>query len=137
PRTVARSGRARATPSAASRARAPRRARRPTAPTVRPSAWLASRLGAREVLDRVAPVRPAVRLTVAVHGLEIGLLDRLRDLAHADLDVIDLADRRHLRRGAAHEDLVGDVEVRADQVLLHDRVSEVLRDLDDRVARDP
>ena len=57
--------------------------------------------------------------------------------ADADLVVVDRAHRRHLDRRAGHEDLVGHVEVGADQRLLDDRVAEVLGDLDDRVARDP
>ena len=51
--------------------------------------------------------------------------------------VVHLADRRHLGGRSGHEDLVGGHEVGADQVLLLDGVAEVLRDLDQRVARDP
>ena len=45
--------------------------------------------------------------------------------------------RRHLGGRPAHEHLVGEVEVGADQRLLDHLVAEVARDLDDRVARDP
>ena len=58
-------------------------------------------------------------------------------VADADLVVVDRPHRRHLGGGAAHEHLVGEVEVGADQRLLEHRVAEVGRDLDDRVARDP
>ena len=54
----------------------------------------------------------------------------------AELVVVDRAERRHLGGGAAHEHLVGEVEIGADQRLLEHRVAEVLRDLRDRVARD-
>src|SRR4029079_19109864 len=45
-------------------------------------------------------------------------------------------DRRYLGGSAAHEDLVGEIEVGADQVLLDDAVPEILWDLDHGVARE-
>jgi hypothetical protein len=50
--------------------------------------------------------------------------------------VVDLADRDELGRGAAHEDLVGQVELGAGDVALDDVVAQVAGDLDDRAARD-
>src|SRR5581483_930011 len=134
PRTVRRSGRARACPSGARRPRALPRARRDTAPRAGPRRLPASRLrAARRVLE---PLRPA--LAAAVHGVEIRLLqlDRHRT-GRADDVVVDLADRRHLGRGADHEHLVCEVEIGSDERLLDDAVAEILRDLDDRVARYP
>ena len=52
--------------------------------------------------------------------------------AVADREVVDLADRRQLGRGAGHEDLVGAVELAARDVALDDLVALVLQDLDRR-----
>jgi hypothetical protein len=72
-----------------------------------------------------------------VHRVEVRLLDLLRHRSGRTDDVIvHLADRRHLGGRADHEDLVGEIEIGADQRLLDDAVTEVLRDLDDGVARD-
>src|SRR5262249_50115562 len=51
------------------------------------------------------PVRPA--LAAAADGVEVRLLDLERDRSRrADDVIVDLADRRHLCGGPAHEDLV-------------------------------
>src|SRR6478672_7148648 len=89
---------------------------------------------ARELRYGVEPLLPA--LTRATNGVEIRLLDRERDLTDADLVVVDRAQRRHFGSGAAHEHLVRQIEIRADDRLLDDRVAEVLCDLRDRVAGD-
>src|SRR5262249_12049605 len=63
---------------------------------------------------------PAVR---ALDDREERLLDPARDragLAAADPTVIDVADRRDLRRGAGQEHLVGDVQLVARDQLLAD-----------------
>src|SRR5688572_3939106 len=83
----------------------------------------------------VEPLRPA--LALAAHRLQVRLLDLERDRPDTELVVVDRAKRRHLGGGAAHEHLVGEIEVGANEVGLLDRVPEVLRDLDDRVPRDP
>ena len=60
-------------------------------------------------------------------------LDLGRDRAAravADRQVVDLADRRQLGRGAGHEDLVGAVELAARDVALDDLVALVAQDLD-------
>src|SRR3954470_12286764 len=80
------------------------------------------------------PLRPA--LAAPAHGVEIGRLELERNRAHAEPDVVDLTDGSHLSGGAAHEGLVGKVEIGADQALLDDAVAEILRDLDHRVACD-
>ena len=74
----------------------------------------------------------------AVQGvLELGL-DHARGLARvAEFVVVDLADRHQLGRGAVQEDLLGEVELRARDVALDDRVAEVAGDLDHRFAVDP
>src|SRR5215208_6918436 len=95
----------------------------------------ASRLGgrARGVLE---PMRPP--FAAATHRVEEGRLDLARDRPRwADLLIVDRADGRHLRRGPRHEHLVGEIEVGADQARLLDAIAEILRDLDDRVARHP
>ena len=50
--------------------------------------------------------------------------------------IVDLAQRSHLGGGAGHEQLVCEIQIGADELFLDDGVAEVLRDLDDRVARD-
>ena len=52
---------------------------------------------------------------------EVRLLDRERHRPDADLVVVDGAQRRHLGGSAAHEDLVREVEIGADQSLLRRR----------------
>src|SRR3954470_9240088 len=89
---------------------------------------------ARELRHEVEPLRPA--LALPADGVQVRALDLSRDVADADLVVVDRAKRRHLRRGAAHEHLVREVEVGADDCLLDHRVPEVLRDLRHRVAGD-
>ena len=86
----------------------------------------------RRVVD---PLPPA--LAPAGDRVLVGLLELERDGPDADLVVVDRVHRRDLDGRAGHEDLVGHVEVGADQRLLDHRVAEVLRDLDDRVAGDP
>src|SRR3954468_21953229 len=78
-------------------------------------------------------------LDAAVNRVEESLLNLLRDratFAAADVDAIDTANRRHFRRGAAEEDLVGDVEHLARHLLLLDLETEIAGDGDDRVAGD-
>src|SRR5215218_10061727 len=91
-----------------------------------------SRVADLRVLE---PLGPAFALAAA--RVEVC---RLQLLCHRpgrpDLAVVDLADRRHLGGGAGHEDLVRSDEVGPDEVRLLDGVAEVLRDLDQRVARD-
>src|SRR5439155_1130052 len=81
------------------------------------------------------PLPPA--LARAPHRVQVPLLDLERNRPDAELVVVDGPQRRHLGGGAAHEHLVREIEVGADQLLLHDLVAEILRDLLDRVARDP
>src|ERR671918_2426664 len=85
-------------------------------------------------LDDVEPVAPA--LAVALHRVEVCLLQLTRDRTNADLAVVDRPDGSHLGRRADHEHLVGEIQVGADQQRLLDAMPEVLGDLDDRVARD-
>ena len=89
---------------------------------------------ARELRHVVEPLRPP--LALAADGVEVRRLQLQRDSADAELVVVDRAQRRHLGGGAAHEHLVGQVEVGADERLLDHAVAEVLGDLLDRVARD-
>ena len=70
---------------------------------------------------KLAPLRPAVAR--AAHRVEIGLLQLARDVPDADLVIVDRPQRRHLGGGAAHEHLVGEIQVGADQVLLDDLVA--------------
>ena len=129
PRTGRSRARARAGRNAAPRGRALPRARRETARERDPPVpELTPRRG--RGADVVEPVRPA--LAPAAHGVEVRGLDLERDRPGADRSVVDLAYGRHLRGRAAHEDLVGEVEVGADEVRLLDRVAEILRDLDHR-----
>ena len=72
----------------------------------------------------------AQRSLCAANRVEVRLLQLARDRADADLLVVDRAHRRHLGGGAAHEHLVGEVQVGADQVLLDHLVAEVGGDLD-------
>src|SRR6266478_985495 len=72
-------------------------------------------------------------------GAEEGGLDLPRDRAHlalADAPVVHFAHRGDLGRGAAHEGLVGAVEVVAAEAALLDGNALVLGDADDRLARD-
>src|SRR5690349_24501289 len=76
----------------------------------------------------------------AAHRAEEDGLDLLRDRAHlADPDaaIVDFAHGRDLRRRAAHERLVGAVEVVARKAALLDRDPLVLGDAEDALARDP
>src|SRR5262249_19369547 len=136
PRSGRSSGRARAAPSGALRARAPPRARRDTAPRAGPVALLASRLfGVIRGRCDLEPLGPAV--AAPVHGVEVGRLDFLRDGAGLpDHLVVDLANRRHLGSRPDHEHLVREVEVGADDRLLDHTMTEILRDLDHGVAGD-
>ena len=80
----------------------------------------------------------APALAPPVDRVEVRLLDLLRHGARRpDELVVDLADRRHLGGRADHENLVGEIEVGADDRLLDDAMPEVLGDLDHRVAGDP
>ena len=95
----------------------------PLAPRSRPSRTRAT-----------APSARSCRGTVSRYAVWSSFVTGPGGPMHA---VVHLADRRHLGGGAGHEDLVGRYEIGADQVLLLDRVAEVLRDLDQRVTRDP
>src|SRR5438105_13558384 len=73
----------------------------------------------------ISDLRQPVRVPgiAAVHDVEERRLDLLRDRAapaDADLDAVELADRRHFGRGAGEERLVGDVDLVARDALLHD-----------------
>src|SRR5882724_13667168 len=73
-------------------------------------------------------------------GAEEGGLDLPRDGAHlalADAPVVHFAHRGDLGRGAAHERLVGAIQVVAAEAALLDRDALVLGDAHDRLARDP
>src|SRR5262245_47367556 len=81
----------------------------------------------------------AVLLVLSGHHVEERLLDRFRHragLAGADDAAVELADRRHLRRGAGEEALVGDVDVVARQALRPHLVAEAGGELDHRGAGD-
>src|SRR6266516_3365524 len=134
PRSGRSSGPAKGARSGAPRARAPPPARPSTAEQGVSPVCRCSSLG-RGALGVLEPLRPA--LAAASNGVDVRRLELERDRADAELDVVDLPQRSHLSGGAAHEGLVGEVEIRADQALLDDAVADVLRDLDHRVARDP
>src|SRR5436190_447164 len=85
-------------------------------------------------LGVLEPLRPA--LAAPAHGVEVRRLELERHGPHPELDIVDLAQRRHLGGGAAHEGLVGEVEIGANQALLDDPVAEILRDLSHWVACD-
>src|SRR5207247_566525 len=89
----------------------------------------------RGALGVFEPLGPP--LAAASNGVDVRRLELERDRADAELDVVDLPQRSHLSGGAAHEGLVGEVEIRADQALLDDAVADGLRDLDQRGGRDP
>src|SRR5438552_11412832 len=81
----------------------------------------------------------AVLAVLAGDDVEEGSLDGLGHrarLAGADGAAVELADRRHLRRGAGEEALVGDVEVVPREALGVYLVAQALRQLDHRAARD-
>src|SRR6185503_14625015 len=83
------------------------------------------------------PVRVLLGLTL--RRREERALELLGDRAAGALAhhaVVDLADRRELRRGAREEGLVGVVEVAAHEILLAHRVPEIAGDSDHAVARD-
>src|SRR6185437_7181503 len=75
--------------------------------------------GGADQLQRLKPL-PLV-FGATVEQSEEQILDPARDrtaFAVADLLAVDRADRRHFRRGTAHEDFVGKVQVLARQVTL-------------------
>src|SRR5215212_537666 len=86
-------------------------------------------------LGVLEPLRPA--LAAPPHRIQVSRLQLERHRPDSELDVVDLPERRHLRGGAAHEGLVGEVEVGTDQALLDHSIAEILGDLDHSVARDP
>src|SRR5713101_5421122 len=96
------------------------------------------RLAADLRLDRRKPLHVA-RLQAADCAEErrLDLLGERTHLADSDPTIVDLAHWRDLRRGAAHERLVGAVEVVAREAALLDRDPLVLRDAQDAFARDP
>src|SRR5439155_13133642 len=88
-------------------------------------------------IHRRAPL--GVRLVVAVGDPEVDLTDLLRhrpDLSVAYDAPVDLHARRDLRTGAAEEDLVSHVQLRAIDLPLPNEDPELCRDLEDRVACD-
>src|SRR5215208_6013539 len=92
-----------------------------------------SSLGAR----RECVLQPVlVPLGTAADRVQVGLLELEGHGAHADLDIVHAPHGRHLGRGAAHEDLVGEPEVGPDEVALLDDVAEVAGDVDDGLPRD-
>jgi len=87
--------------------------------------------------DRGQPFAVTVRF--ARHAVEKSLLQFRRDrpaLPLADDAIVELANRRHLGRGAGEESLVRDVDLIARDALRHDGDSQVAGDTDDRIARD-
>src|SRR6478735_8756033 len=84
------------------------------APSRRVVSKISTALGIRS--DMFHPVLVPVDLTA--DGLAVLLHDRLRHRPRAwDGPVVDRADRRHLGGRAAQEDLLGDVEVAAGDVV--------------------
>src|ERR1035441_9969652 len=82
----------------------------------------------------------AVALGATMDRVAEGALEQPRDitgLAGADLVVVHLDHGHQLGGGAGHEHLVGQVELGARDVALHDRVAEVGGELHDRAAGDP
>src|SRR5512133_2185832 len=74
-----------------------------------------------------------------VDDVEESGLDLLGDRAAragADLQPVELADRRHFRGGAREERFVGDVDLVARDALLHDLDPQVLADAEHGVAGD-
>src|SRR6185295_390366 len=91
------------------------------------------------LLDRVGVQPTRVLRVAALDHLEELLLELLGDrtgFALADRAAVHLADRRHFRRRAREEGLVGDVELVAAEALLFDRDVMLARQRHDRVARD-
>src|SRR5918996_592737 len=89
-----------------------------------------------------ASTAPGSRLSVcgsmsANTGVAPSSRKQFADATNENGDVIDGTERRDLRSGAAHEHLVREEEVGADQLRLLDRVAEVLGDLDHGVTCDP
>src|SRR5918996_1284570 len=127
------------------RERRPERSTSRTSSSSRPSIQGAesgisrAKLGAgsgRRLLGVLDPAGPA-RVT-PTDGVEVGRLDPLRHRpGRADLVVVHRTHRRHPGGGAAHEDFVGEIELRADDLPLLHGVPECLCDLDHRLARDP
>src|SRR4029077_18157155 len=75
----------------------------------------------------------------AVDDVEERALDLLGDRtarAAAELDAVELADRRHLGGGAGEERLVADVDLVAGDALFDQLQAEVAADREDRVAGD-
>src|SRR3954453_2888064 len=96
------------------------------------AASLREELGSDCMLD---PVLVAVDL--AADSTSVLLADGLRHRAgRRDGAVVDLVDRRDLRRGAADEHLLGDVEVAARDVAERDVEAEIARDRHHRALRD-
>src|SRR4029077_931361 len=88
-------------------------------------------------LHDVQPV--GVARVAPVQGVVEGQLDRASDrprLTGPDRAVVDLPDRNELRRGPRQKYLVGEVQLRARQVVLNQLVVEIGGDLDDRLAAD-
>src|SRR5688572_20779166 len=122
----------------------PRARRRGTpadaAPTaVRPASGNAA-AGSSRLLRLLYWCQPfAPLLVLAGHDVEESLLDRLGHrarLARADHAPVELADRRHLRRGAGEERLVGDVDVVARERARDHLVAELAGEVDHRGERD-
>ena len=115
PRSGRSSARARAGPSAARRGRAPPRARRDTAPRAGPASPPASRLRRLRRGRVLEPLRPP--LAAAVHGVEVRLLDLDASPGPGGPITWSSTSRIGVTSAAVphHEDLVGEIEIRADQ----------------------
>src|SRR5690242_10812828 len=136
-RAPRRETRAGAAPRAASRASGNAAASPSPPPRLRGPCRSCSSLLSLFRTHRGEPV-PALAILAGDH-VEEGFLDRLghrSGLAFADLAPVELADRRHFRRRAGEEGLVGDVDVVARQALRANLVAELAGELDHRGARD-
>src|ERR1035437_826610 len=75
----------------------------------------------------------------AVDDVEKGALDFFGDwppAAAADLDAVELANRRDLRRRAGKESFVGNIDFVAGDAFFHHFQPQVFGNVEDRVARD-